>query len=169
MGRDSSQETHLTPAVIQAYLREHGYPDAAIEHLTPLGQRTQEGLKSYGYGRPLRATFRAGGNRHDVVVRTMSPDPFGHDRRSDRAQVLLLAFDTFERIPQHIRALDVGAFDVAGSMRSMARGELFLLTDYVEGELYAADLHAIQAQDAPAPRDRERAVALARYLATLHA
>src|SRR4051794_29009828 len=110
MGRETSQETHITAAVIQDYLRGHGHPDAEVLHLAPLGQRTQEGLKSYGYGRPLQATFKAAGKQHDVVIRTMSADPFGHDRRSDRAQVLLLAFDTFAYIPGHIRALDVGAF-----------------------------------------------------------
>ena len=158
----------MTPEAVQAYLRRCGHPNATIKSLTPLGHSTQEGLKSYGYGRPLRAHFDSNGSAHDVVVRTMSSDPFGHDRRADRASVLLLAHDTFKQIPQHIQALDHGAFTATGELTSMPAGELFLITNYVEGELYAADLHAAQDLTQARPLDLQRAAALARYLAELH-
>lgn len=168
MGREGSADTLVTPQAVEAYLRQHGHADAVVTHLSPLGQRTQEGLKSYGYGRPLRATYKSCGQIRDVVVRTMSPDPFGHDRRADRANVLLLAHDTFKHIPQHIAALDHGAFDAQGQLVSIPPGEFFLLTNYVDGELYAADLHAAQDLAQARPRDLQRAGALALYLAELH-
>lgn len=167
MGRDIT--TPITPAPIEAYLRQHGHPDARVISLTPLGGDTRSGLKGYGYGRPLHIIFDAAGARHQRVLRTMSPDPFAHDRRADRADVLLLAYDTFNTIPRHIRALDVGAFTREGKLVSMAEGEVFLLTDYVDGALYADDLHAAQGQAHATPRDLDRAGALARYLAELHA
>lgn len=169
MGRQSSSTTRIDAPQVEDYLRRRGYPDARITALVPLGQRTQEGLKSYGYGRPLRVSFDAGGAPHDLVIRTMSPDPFGHERRSDRAQALLLAFDTFDAIPQHIRAVDIGAFASDGSLVSMEHGELFLMTDFVEGELYATDLHALSSCATAPPTALARARALATYLAHLHA
>jgi aminoglycoside phosphotransferase (APT) family kinase protein len=168
MGRDSTHETRVTPEMVQAYLRRAGHPDAEIRALRPLGQSTQADLKSYGYGHPLRATFTSGGSTQDVVIRTMSPDPFGHNRRSARAEALMLAFDTFNDVPRHIEAYDVGAFGKDGSMIPMGPGELFLVTNYVDGDLYANDLHILQDGGAAAPVDIERAEALARYLAELH-
>jgi aminoglycoside phosphotransferase (APT) family kinase protein len=169
MGRESTRETLVTPERVQDYLRRTGHPDAEIRALRPLGQSTQADLKSYGYGHPLRATFTAGGNEHDVVIRTMSPDPFGHNRRSARAEALMLAFDTFNDVPRHIRAYDVGAFGEDGSMIPMGPGELFLVTNYVEGHLYANDLHTLQDGSEARSIDVKRAEALARYLAELHA
>jgi aminoglycoside phosphotransferase (APT) family kinase protein len=168
MGREPTHATAIGPRQVEDYLRRTGHPDAKVVALRPLGAEDDE-LKSYGYGRPLRATFDAGGARRELVFRTMSPDPFGHNRRSARAETLLLAFDTFNSIPRHIRALDIGAFTDDGTMLPMGTGEVFLVTDYVDGELYAHDLIRLQGAAAAPPGDRERAVALGRYLAELHA
>lgn len=167
MGRETT--ITITAERVEAYLRAHGHPGARVTALAPLGGDTASGLKGYGYGRPLRVTFTTpDGATHDRVLRTMSPDPFAHDRRADRADALLLAYDTFNAIPRHIHALDVGAFTRDGALVSIAEGEVFLLTDYVEGALYADDLHALQGRPDAAPRDLDRARALARYLAALH-
>ena len=159
----------VDPLHIEAYLAHRGWPAPTVVRLAPLGADVQEGLKDYGYGRPLRVIFESAGATHQLVLRTMAPDPFGHDRRSDRAGVLLGAFDTFNGIPHHIRALDVGAFAEDGSLCPMARGEIFLVTDYVDGTLYAHDLRALAGEDAPTAIHRARAEALATYLAELHA
>ncbi len=167
MGREQTAETHITADAVQTYLRRT-YPDAIVEALRPLGQDTQAGLKSFGYGRPLRATFKSQGVRRDVVVRTMSPDPFGHDRRADRAGAMLEAFDSFNVFPRHVRALDVGFFQDDGSLHPVGRGELFLVTEYVEGELYARDLHELVTLEVARPLDLARAETLARFLADAH-
>jgi hypothetical protein len=169
MGRRSTRSTLITPERVEEYLRKHGHPRAVVRTLTPLGDATQEGLKSFGYGRPLRVTFTSQGEKHDVVVRTMSPDPFGHNRRADRIDGMVLSFDTFNRIPKHIRALEIGTFSEDGALVPMAPGEPFLLTSYVDGELYAHDLKALRDKSAAAPGDIARANALASYLVTLHA
>src|SRR5690606_34833186 len=109
------------------------------------------------------------GSEHSLTVRTMSPDAFGHDRRADRVDAMVLSFDTFADIPRHIRPHDVGVFADDGALVSLPAGEPFLVTEYVEGELYARDLHELQSLEAARPVDLERAVALARYLAELHA
>src|SRR5690349_1774479 len=102
MGRDEANHPHITPQAVERYLRRSGHPDAHLERLRPLGGDTETGVKSYGYGLPLRATFTSGGATRDIVIRTMSPDPFGHDRRADRADAMLLSYDTFGLIPHHI-------------------------------------------------------------------
>lgn len=168
MGRDNTRASTISIEQVRDYLRRTSYPDAQIEALRPLGADEKDALKSYGYGRPLRATFTSGGTTHDLVFRTMSPDPFGHNRRSARAENLILAFDTFNDIPRHIRAHDVGAFDDTGMMLSMGEGEVFLVTNYVDGQLYASDLSRVRHEKTASASDVNRARALARYLAELH-
>lgn len=169
MGRNPHAGLKIEPVHVERYLRAHGHPDAELTGLHPLGEQSVSDLKSYGYGRPLQACFTAGGQQHTVVIRTMSPDPFGHGRRSDRVGNMVLCFDTFGDIPGHIHPLDVGAFDTAGDLVSYPRGEPFLVTDFVEGTLYAQDMESMRSRPAAEPRDLTRAETLATYLATLHA
>jgi len=51
----------------------------------------------------------------------------------------------------------------------MGHGEVFLISEYVDGELYARDLSALTTRDAALPVDLARAEALANYLAEVHA
>jgi aminoglycoside phosphotransferase (APT) family kinase protein len=168
MSREASAGTAIRPEAVERYLRRHGYPDARLLSLDPLGQDTQAGLKAYGYGRPLRATFMSNGAEQRLVIRTMSPDPFGHLRRADRVDTMVLSFDTFGGVPRHIDARDLGAFESGGEMQSVPPGEFFLVTNYVEGELYARDLEALEKLEQPRDVDVARARALARYLVELH-
>jgi hypothetical protein len=165
MGRSAT--VRVEPARVLAWLRTR-YPDADLVALRPLGKGAQAGLKDYGYGRPLRITFTAAGRVHDIVLRTMAPDPFGHHRRADRVAEMVLSYDTFGAIPRHIRPAEVGAFTPDGDLRPLPDGEPYLVTEFVEGRLYADDLHRLApADEAPEP-DLARAEALARYLADLH-
>lgn len=153
---------------LEQYLRRNGYPDAILRAVHPLGEIAKEDVKSYGYGRPLQVSFVSRGRQRNVVLRTMSSDPHAHDRRADRAATLLLAHDTFELIPKHVRALDVGMFDEAGNLISLPRGEPFLITEYAEGTLYAVDLEAASKLRQARALDLARAELLARYLVSLH-
>ncbi len=126
--------------------------------------------KEGGYARAwrVRASDEAG-QVHDFVFRTASADEFGHDRRADRAANLLLAFDTFDAMPDHVRALDVG-FEAPGGLRTLRdSGEPYLITTYAEGRLYAEDLRRIAAGRNASAVDLERCEVLARWLAALHA
>jgi len=126
--------------------------------------------KATGYGEPVRVTLRgAGGLERDVVLHTASANPYGHDRRADRAAELLLAFDTFGDIPDHVRALDVGAIRPDGRLISLRdAGEFYLLTSHAPGRPYAEDLRRIAASGATSDLDRARCDALASALARLH-
>lgn len=128
-------------------------------------------LKQIGYGEPLRVTYRREGCEEErrAVLHTITPSWFGHDRRADRAALVLLAADTYDTLPRHTRVLDVGALGPQGELVSL-RGadELYLLTTYVEGSLYARDLRRIEADRRATSADVDRARALAGYLFALH-
>ncbi len=156
-------------AEVRAYLERRGGRPVTLVAMTPLGASTQLGLKTYGYGKPLRVRWEDAGGSHDAVLRTMAPDPYGHDRRSDRVAALFGAYDDFAAQPRHVRPLDVGTFDALGALVSSPPGEAWLLTEYVEGALYAHDLVALAEHEEPAPRDLRRALALADHLVALHA
>lgn len=128
-------------------------------------------LKQAGYGVPLLLRYRVEGDREErrVVFRTMGPNWFGHDRRSDRAALALLAADTYHLVPDHVRVLDVGALDHYGDLLSLrGAGEFYLVTSYAEGRLYAEDLRRIEEAGAATEEDLARARALAGWLADLH-
>jgi hypothetical protein len=138
-------------------------PDAAA-----LGGEEDE--KALGYGRPLRVSVRRpDGGAQVLVFRTQTANEFGHDRRADRVEAAVLAYDTFGEIPDHVRALDVGVLGEGGRLLSLrGGGEPYLLTDWVPGTLYAEDLRRIGRAGACAPLDVARAEALAAWLVRLH-
>ncbi len=128
-----------------------------------------ETAKGAGYGAPLVLRAHDGDGRDvHLVFRTATANVFGHDYRADRAADMLLAYDTFDRIPNHIRPIDVGA--VAGTeLVSLAEtGEFYLLTTYAPGALYADDLRRLARASAPLQSDRRRSRILATWLAALH-
>jgi hypothetical protein len=158
-------------------LREHlmrrfpGYHVRAIDPLAPdTGATRDSTAKAAGYGRPVRVSLEnAAGETLQVVWRVAIADELGHDRRADRAANTLLAFDDFGAIPEHIAALDVGAVRADGELVSLRdAGELYLITSYAPGTIYAEDLRRIARDGAATELDVARVDALAAYLAKLH-
>jgi hypothetical protein len=151
------------------------YPGATVEDVRPLDPdavpRADGTGKGIGYGRPLRVIAREpGGWRHAIVFRTAAANEFGHDRRADRAEELILAHDLFGAVPDHVRALDVGAIAADGRLVSLRdAGEFYLVTEWAEGTLYADDLRRLAREGVASPLDVVRCEALARWLLRLHA
>ncbi|MFZ5468609.1 MAG: aminoglycoside phosphotransferase family protein [Myxococcota bacterium] len=165
---------HVVPELqnhLARWVEEH-FPGARLKAARPLAPDTGAGAtgKAEGYGQPLRLDLElADGGIKTLVLRTQTANEFGHDRRADRAAGTLLAYDTFRLIPQHIRALDVGAIRQGGRLLSLAdAGELYLLTEFARGEPYAQDLRRVGAAGEASALDVRRAEALALYLARLH-
>jgi hypothetical protein len=152
-------------------------PGAALVAAEPFdvdaaGERDAATEKGVGYGAPLRLVVRdAEGRERSLVFHTATSDPFGHDRRADRAAEMLLGFDRMGSIPEHARALDVGAIGKDGKrLISLAdAGEFYLLTSYAPGHLYADELRKIARTERIDDRDVRHAESLARYLVGLHA
>ncbi len=156
----------------RAYVHEQ-FPDASIERIEPLGPDVsggdEAGHKAIGYGVPIRVVLGDAGGTRQLVLHAASKDRYGHDRRADRAAGALLAFDTFEQIPAHVAALDVGAIRHDGSFASLRDcGEFYLLTEFVPGRIYAEDLRQIATAGVASAADVQRTETLASYLAALH-
>ncbi len=156
-----------------AALADRLFPGATIvtaERLRPDASGADE-EKALGYGEPLKVVVREPGGRiHALVFRTQAANEYGHDRRADRVEAAILAFDVFGEVPGHVRALDVGLVGDDGRLVSLrATGEPYLVTGWAEGALYAEDLRRVAREGVSGPLDLARCEALAAWLAALHA
>lgn len=158
---------------IQEYLSRQLGHTVTIEAVVPLGAEAtaeEASIKAFGYGRPLLVRYRTNGQVHQVVLNTMAPNQFGHEYRSDRAAGLLMAYDTYNQLPGHVRALDVGVVTADGHLVSLRDGdEFFLVTEFADGTPYAKDLERIRNTGQLTELDLRRAEALAVYLSEIHA
>lgn len=162
----------LRVRAVENYLREI-YGDARIVNISELGgipARLEEGIKGFGYGKPYLINFRANGKEHSVVLSTMKTQGgFGHDHFSDRAQIFIWQHSTFNKLPRHVEAIDVGFFTRDGMLRSAGDAEeYFLLMKKVEGVEYFNDLERIKKEGRLKELDLKRAEALSSYLADIH-
>jgi hypothetical protein len=88
---------------------------------------------------------------------------------ADRAQAILWDYESYARLPGHVKALDVGAFTSRQELFSVANArEFFVLTQWVEGATYHDDLRRLLKDGSLRALDRRRTRALAGYLATIH-
>ena len=158
----------FTPQALAAYLAAlHRAPVAKVR-VAPLGGGRQ-GDKGYGYGIPLRVDYELEGAPRRGVIETVRPGPFGHEHMADRAQLMLWAHSAFDRLPRHVRSLDVGAVRAGGNLVPLGDAEeLFSLAEFVEGREYADDLIRMGKGGEAAPQDFARADALCDYLVEIH-
>ena len=159
-----------------AALADRLFPGSLVvraERLRPDASRSPSGEdeKALGYGEPIKVVVRdRDGGTHALVFRTQAANEYGHDRRADRVEGAILAYDLFAEIPGHVRALDVGLIARDGRLVSLrGAGEPYLVTDWVEGTLYAEDLRRVAREGVARAIDLARCEALAAWLAALHA
>lgn len=166
-----SDTSSFDPAKLRQYLESvHGAPVNGLR-THPLGEPGGEEAaeKAYGYGRPVLIEYRVSDQPNRAVLHTMAPGPFGHEGMADRAAIWLWSHRAFNRLPQHVPSIDVGAFDGDGSLVSLGDAEeFFLLTVFAEGEVYAEDLHRLRGDDLR-DADRQRCDTLCDYLLEVHA
>jgi len=130
----------------------------------------EEELKGFGYGVPYLIEFLSDNEVKRVVLNTMRPGGFGHEHFSDRAQILLWQYSSFNSLPKHVRAVDVGAFTSDRSLRSIGDCvEYFILTDLVEGKPYYLDLERVKAEKTLNELDLNRCRSLSEYIAEVNA
>lgn len=155
---------------LEQYLRARFGPEAKLLSFGEIGKESSKGTqKQYGYGTPVKVTFRAGRHVRSAVLETMKPGPFGHEHFADRAQAMLWDYESYGRLPRHVKALDVGAFTDKQTLISVSDArEFFVLTQWTEGKSYHLDLERFAKGGRLRTLDRKRTVALARYLAQIH-
>lgn len=160
----------MLPAGLRARI-EALYPGATIDKVVALKDDETSGaaMKALGYGSPLRIELSRGGERTIVVFHTARPDDFGHDRRADRVESLVLAYDTFPRMPSHVAPVDVGVVRDDGTLVSLERtSEPYLLTTWADGALYADELRRIGTTGVATAQDLAHATRLAELLLEIH-
>ncbi len=149
-------------------------PGAELVRVEPLapdqGATSGASAKRAGYGEPARLVLRLpDGRTEHLVWRVAGENAFGHDRRSDRAASTLQSYDDFATIPDHVAPIDVGAIGHDGSLSSLRDAtELYLVTAFAPGTVYAEDLRRVASTTIATPRDVRRLDSLAAYLADLH-
>lgn len=160
----------IKPENVECYLGRLFKRPVTVAAITALGESdSASSAKQYGYGTPLRMDFIVDGQPQRAVLHTLSPGPFGHEHMADRAQVLLWQFRAFNQLTQHVRSLDVGGFQSGGHLVSLGGiDELFLLTEYVEGQGYFADLARLADGGELTDLDLARADVLCDYLVAIH-
>jgi hypothetical protein len=160
----------LSKRLFEEYLREKWGPGIAIRSFGTLGGgQSADVRKGFGYGAPVLIELMKGGRKRRVVLETMRPGPNGHEHMADRAHAMLWDYATYNRLPRHVRALDVGAFSKRGAIRSVSDAdEFFVLTEFVEGKEYQYDLGRIARMGKLERQDVTRARVLADYLIRIH-
>jgi phosphotransferase family enzyme len=150
------------------YLVERFGDEARAATLAPFAAPAK-GAKEGGYGVPYLVRWPSGGTWRRLILETVRPGAFGHEDRADRAAIVVRSYDDYGRLPRHVPAVDAGAFRREGPAASLSgTEEFFTLTDYCEGDPYASNLEAVAARGALEQRDRDRCVALADYLVSIH-
>jgi hypothetical protein len=156
---------------VREYLSDVYKEPVEVLGVVPLRSSEDVGdLKGFGYGVPYLIEFSFKGVVRRVVLETMRPEGFGHDYFADRAAVLLMQHMTFNKLPRHVRSVDVGAFTGDGeTLKSLGDCcEFFVLTEFVDGTLYHSDLDEIMEVGDVSSLDEERCVALVDYIAEVH-
>jgi len=157
---------------LRDYLSSLYGKDVKIRYVGELGKekkKVEKELKGFGYGLPYLIEFSVGGKNKSLVLETMRAEGFGHDHFSDRAQILLWQHSAFNKLPLHVRSLDVGAFTKGNALRSVGDcTEFFIITEKIEGQLYHVDLDRIRDEKQLSALDEKRCLALADYLARIH-
>jgi len=94
---------------------------------------------------------------------------FGHDYPADRAQVLLMAHKDFNKLPNHVKSIDVGYLDNFGDLHSVGNyEEFFILMEEASGRPYIEDLRDILKRRELSDRDLKRLEILVKYLVDIH-
>lgn len=161
---------HLDEVKVQRYLEARFGRSVRVLGLAVLGQEPGAAeLKGYGYGVPVKIDYDLNGQRHAAVLETVTPGPFGHEHMADRAQILLWSHTAFNRLPRHVRSLDVGGFSSDGSLLSVGNvDEFFILNEFVPGKGYYRDLERLRDGGDLQDQDLARVDALCDYLVDIH-
>jgi hypothetical protein len=161
--------TKLNRTEMDQYLKSVMGPSARVLDMKVLGDAGEKDIKSYGYGTPVLIECECDGRSRSLVLHTVSPGPFGHEHMADRAQMLLWDHSAFNRLPGHVRSVDVGAFQRNGSAVSLGEAEeFFALTEYAEGRAYSEDVTRMRDESVLTELDVARGDALCDYLVEIH-
>lgn len=159
----------LNSEKLQAYLKKAFGKDAVLLSAGSIGNLDEQGMKSFGYGKPLLVRFMvSGGKEREIVLSTMKGDKYGHQFYWDRAAVLMFQHATSARLEKHVKPLALGFSDKFGNLHPVNKPkEFFLINEKLEGHDYFLDLDRM-AKGGFVPEDEELAREFGRWLARIH-
>ncbi len=154
---------------IQAYLRQSFGPTAKLTWLGEIGEGGSQGMKDFGYGKPLQIEFAVEGRQRSAVLSIMRGDKYGHQFYWDRAAILMFQYATSARMPKHAKPMGLGYFDMQDAMVGVLEPkEFFILNELLEGHDYYKDLERI-GQSGVTDEDLNLTRSFASWLAEVHA
>jgi hypothetical protein len=156
---------------LKQYLEEFSGVTVQIKNVRQLGGEiaVATSLKQFGYGRPFCVSYLTHDREEQIVFHRIRRNAFGRERDDDRVAAIWSDFNTFNRLPHHVPAVDMIVHTKEGKMQSIKTAdELLLVTAYRPGRPYADDLMRIRDEGTVRPLDTSRMEALAAYLAKIH-
>lgn len=153
---------------IEAYLKEAFGRDARLLKAGDIGNLDEQGMKGFGYGKPLLIRYEVRGEVRESVLSIMKGDQFGHQFYWDRAAILMFQYETSARMERHVRPVGFGYVNGQDDLVPVeSPKEFFILNEKLEGHDYFLDLDRIRGGDYRAS-DEETAREFARWLARVH-
>lgn len=153
---------------IEAYLKRAFGDDARLVGAGSIGNLDEQGMKGFGYGKPLLLQFEVGGEMREAVLSVMKGDKYGHQFYWDRGAILMFQYETSARMERHVHPLGLGYVDGSDSLIPVDEPkEFFILNEKLEGHDYFLDLDRIKSGDF-CESDVETAREFARWLARAH-
>jgi len=163
----------LTPESVSEYLRRAFGPGAVLSDLGAIGTLDKQGIKRFGYGKPLLVRFTVDGQPREGVLSIMRGDKYGHQYYWDRAAILMFQFETSALLPRHVRPMGLGYVDASNRLIPVAEPrEFFIMNEKLDGYDYFLDLERILGRDGGGDfrsADIDLTRDLARWLADIHA
>lgn len=152
----------LKKKALEDYLATLFKKKVAIGRIGPLGRGS--------HGQGFRISLKRNKTEQRLILKTLSGDiGLGHDYPSDRAALFLLAKNTYNLIPKHVKAIDVATIKQDGSIRSVEDGvDYLLLMEEAEGVSYFKDLDRMKGKERLDSHDRKRIKAMVKYLSEIH-
>ncbi len=146
--------------------------DLLLECLRQLGAKSVLELRELGsgvHGKGYLLRVETASGQEEYVLKLVRAGGLGHDYPSDRAGMLLLALDSYNALPKHVKAVDVLGRHADGSFHFLGGSkEYYLLTRKAEGTSYFSDLEAMAGKDALENADKAKIKTMAWYLAAIH-
>ncbi|CCO24888.1 phosphotransferase family protein [Maridesulfovibrio hydrothermalis] len=158
----------ITADMLKKYLKEAFGSETVLVDYGDIGSLDKQGMKGFGYGKPLLVRFEVDGKQQETVISIMKGDNYGHQFYWDRAAILMFQYETSASLSRHVKPMGIGYINRSGEMRPLQDpGEFFILNEKLEGYDYFHDLDRIR-KGRFLDQDKDNAAQLALWLAEIH-
>ncbi len=158
----------ITADMLERYLKTAFGPEASLLDYGDIGSLDKQGMKGFGYGKPLLVRFDVKGETQETVISIMKGDNYGHQFYWDRAAILMFQYETSASLSRHVKPMGIGYINRSGDMLPLSSPkEFFILNEKLEGYDYFHDLDRIR-KGGFVEQDLKNTSALASWLTEIH-